>query len=385
MLRTIRYTSPLKELSDYVVFDTETTGVDPDTDRIIEVGLIAVKDNIIVDRFGSFVNPGCSIPASASKVNHIFDRDVADAPSYQQIAPILAEWLIGKTVIAHNAQFDMKLVRSLLSEANYSGTIKYVDTLFYARRVVSDVENYKLQTLAEHFSIDTGDAHRAVDDAITCHYLFQECKALTSDDSFGQKSSNSSFYESVQAKDFFPSHPVSPDSPLYDKIVVFTGDLSISRSSAMQMAVDAGAIIKDNLTLNTDYLVEGVQNPYYVKEGELSNKQKTAREINSNGKGKIQIISESEFFKLCGVKKESKSRQYSSSQKASQVSSSPKQKKSGTVLRWILTFFLAIITFALFSVKSMLAVVFFLLALLAAPISFFKSISAKKSTRRRKR
>lgn len=187
MIQAVRYTGAIIDVSNYIVLDTETTGVNPRADKIIEIGLVEVKNNEIVNTFKTYVNPGCHIPAAASAVNHIYDKDVANAPTFDEIAPILKDWLVGKIVIAHNSYFDVTICTTLLNNYNYSGRIKYIDTLFYSRCVVKDVPNYKLQTLASHFGIDSGSAHSALADANTCHQLFQICKSLPQENIIAQK------------------------------------------------------------------------------------------------------------------------------------------------------------------------------------------------------
>ena len=387
MIRIVRYTSPLRNVDSYIAFDTETTGLNSDFDKIVEVGMVEIHNGEIVDQYSSLVNPGFHIPARASEINHIYDNDVAEAPGYGQIAPVLAKWLIGKTVIAHNAPFDMKFIQRLLENNGYSGTIKYIDTVYYARSVVGDVENYKLQTLADHFDIDTGNAHRALDDALTCHHIFQACKKLSPDGAIRQESSGRDNPAWISAKEIVPSRPASPVSPLYGKIVVFTGELSISKRAAMQMAVDAGATVKDNLTLSTDYLVEGEQNPDYVKDDGLSNKQRKAREINNAGKGKINIIGEAEFMHLC--ESEAKvsaplpaeagiqSRNASKTNHSAIIANYPLLSSTWAVVQWafaIIAFFFSI---SLVSSDTSTAAVFFLIALISAPIKPLRDILSK--------
>ena len=186
-MQLCRYTKPLSGLSDYIALDTETTGLDRYKDKIIEIGMIEVRGNQIVDSFHSFINPERHIPAAASKVNHIYDEDVKDAPTYDQIAPVIAAKLQKKTVIAHNSYFDMSFIVNMLDERGFAGRINHVDTLYFSRCMVRGLENYKLGTLAAHFGIDPGDSHRAIDDARVCHELFQKLKALPEADGFAQK------------------------------------------------------------------------------------------------------------------------------------------------------------------------------------------------------
>lgn len=91
-----------------------------------------------------------------------------------------------------------------------------------------------------------------------------------------------------------------PSAPLYGKRIAFTGDFSISQWDIMQMAADAGAELKDRVTLDTDYLVVGARDPSYAEISEKSRKHLRAIEINQSGKGHVQLITEAEFMSMCG-------------------------------------------------------------------------------------
>ena len=97
-----------KYVSDYVVFDLETTGMSPDKDEIVEISAIKVKDGEIVDEFSSLVNPGMPIPAGASSVNGITDDMVADAPGFEEVFELFLEFIGEEVLVGHNiAGFDM--------------------------------------------------------------------------------------------------------------------------------------------------------------------------------------------------------------------------------------------------------------------------------------
>ena len=71
--------------------DFETTGLDPVSDRIIQVGVVCFDGSVLVDEFESFVNPdGTPISSEAAAVNNINESDVVDAPSFTDIEPCVA-------------------------------------------------------------------------------------------------------------------------------------------------------------------------------------------------------------------------------------------------------------------------------------------------------
>ena len=155
---TAKRISSLKQIlqaKDYIVLDTETTGLSPDTDKIIEIGMVRVVNDEMVNQNGTFINPERPISASASKVNGIKAADVKQAPTYSQIAPSIGRLLIGNTVVAHNADFDLRFICRMLSDAGLDGEIRYIDTMRLSRELFPEMENHKLGTLCASFGIST--------------------------------------------------------------------------------------------------------------------------------------------------------------------------------------------------------------------------------------
>lgn len=184
----------------YAAFDVETTGLYPEKDRILEIGLVlfsfdqegAIKEE---QTFASLVNPGMPVPASSSAIHGITDRDVASAPFFPEIAAALASMLNGRIFVAHNAGFDFSFLRqefnriithpaepNLWTEATHiQGTQSFLtaldsmtiaDTLALLKLANSSLVSYSLGKAAFVLGIETGTSHRALDDARTCMNIF---------------------------------------------------------------------------------------------------------------------------------------------------------------------------------------------------------------------
>ena len=93
--------------SSAVIFDLETTGLNPLRDRIVEIGAIKVRADTVVDQFHHLVNPECPIPFIASSVHRITDKMVQREGTIEQILPNFLEFIGQNVLVAHNAQFDM--------------------------------------------------------------------------------------------------------------------------------------------------------------------------------------------------------------------------------------------------------------------------------------
>lgn len=155
-----------------IYYDTETTGIRHEKDRIIE---LAAYDPIENRSFCEFIHPGFPIPPEASAIHHITDEMVAQALPFEQVGKAFADFCPPNTVlIAHNNDsFDKLFVeaefqRSSLQLPNW----EYVDSLKWARRYRSDLPRHTLQHLREAYGIPSNQAHRALDDVMVLFEVF---------------------------------------------------------------------------------------------------------------------------------------------------------------------------------------------------------------------
>lgn len=155
-----------------IYYDTETTGVRAEKDRIVE---IAAFDPETERTFCEFVNPGIPIPKEASNIHKITDEMVENALSFAEVGQAFTEFCgEGAVLIAHNNDgFDRHFLkwefeRHSLSLPNW----EYVDTLKWARKYRSDLPRHSLQHLREVYGIASNQAHRALDDVVVLHAIF---------------------------------------------------------------------------------------------------------------------------------------------------------------------------------------------------------------------
>jgi DNA polymerase III subunit epsilon len=157
-----------------IYYDTETTGIKADRDRIIE---IAAYDPFYNRHYESFVNPGIPIPPDATAIHHITDEMVASAPSFKDVAAEFSAFCEGDVVlIAHNNDsFDYHFLNNEFKRASLTlPSWKFLDSLKWARRYRPDLPRHTLQFLREIYNIPANNAHRALDDVIVLHNLFQQ-------------------------------------------------------------------------------------------------------------------------------------------------------------------------------------------------------------------
>lgn len=157
-----------KYVADYVVFDLETTGINPDRDAIIEISAIKVSGNQAAEEFSTLVNPERHIPKGATAVNGITDEMVADAPNIREAIELFLDFIGDSILVGHNIHtFDMNFAYdAAYTELGREIRNDYIDTLYMARQCLPELTHYKLTDVSEHFCIETEGAHRALCDCI---------------------------------------------------------------------------------------------------------------------------------------------------------------------------------------------------------------------------
>ena len=151
----------IPSVESYVVFDFETTGMNPMVNRIIEIGAIKVIDNNIVDSFSQLINPMQYITTRISNVVNITNDMVEDCPTVEDVLPDFLEFIDDFPLIAHNARFDMGFLINNAHRLGYEVNNVVLDTLLLSRKFNEDC--------IKHFNVKLEHAHRAYYDALaTC-------------------------------------------------------------------------------------------------------------------------------------------------------------------------------------------------------------------------
>ena len=147
----------------FIAFDTETTGLDPASGRIVEIGAVKFDRCGVIARYNVLINPEMPMPEEAGKVNGITDAMLKDKPLIADVFPDFFDFIGTGVLVAHNARIG----KSPLAN-------KAVDTRIFAKEVFPGLSSYALQDLAVQFGITALEAHRAEDDARVCMELFDK-------------------------------------------------------------------------------------------------------------------------------------------------------------------------------------------------------------------
>lgn len=199
-----------------VIFDTETTGLDPQEDRIIELGALIVEDYIPTgETFRMLINPRRPVSEATIRVTGIKDEDLADAPFFEDPVVIDAflEFIGDHKIVAHNADFDRGFINAELRRADYDiiEPHRFIDTLAIARKKFPG-SPASLDALCKRFDISIAhrDLHGALKDAELLAAVYLELKGGRAQKlDFSQKASS---HESRNEKGRLPKReePLEP-------------------------------------------------------------------------------------------------------------------------------------------------------------------------------
>ncbi len=158
----------------YAVIDVETTGFSAVTDRVVEMACVLVDGNAIVETWSTLVDPRRPIPLYATRVHGITDEDVLGAPGFEFAQRQLHRRCRGRTVVAHNAAFDLRFLPALQRMPSLC-------TVRLARRAFPRAPNHRNQTLRAYLGMDDDSdvarfaAHRALGDAVVTAHILLRC------------------------------------------------------------------------------------------------------------------------------------------------------------------------------------------------------------------
>ena len=157
--------------TEYVVFDTETTGLDGDVDEIIEIGAVKIKNGVICEQFQTLIKPQRPIPEEATKINNISNEMVSDAPTGDVAIRDFYRWTRGATLVAYNIQFDQKFINNAGKKEGLTFDNPGIDCLVIARNKLR-LPKYRLSDVVKRLDITLNNAHRALADAIATAEAF---------------------------------------------------------------------------------------------------------------------------------------------------------------------------------------------------------------------
>lgn len=309
---------------DFIAIDFETAN--SKMSSACSIGIAAVENGKIVETYYSLLNPyNQSFNSRNVAIHGITSGMAKDSPTLDELIPELSQYFDRHIpVVAHNAHFDMSVLKA--SSSVELPNLIYVDSIGIATNMISGGKS--LEYCAKALSIEMNNHHNAADDATVCAEIV--LKGLRSKDcatlwEYIAKTPllTVHYFNDLKAQRYMPTlhnsakaanyakwakdskveikptvDVINENGALYGKNIVFTGELSIERNEARQIAVNAGAIIKSGISRKVDYLVVGVQDKAIVGEDGLSSKEEKAYELNEAGAANIVFLNEEQFLEL---------------------------------------------------------------------------------------
>lgn len=175
--------TPLEE-AEFSVLDVETTGLSARNNRVIEIGIVKVKNLKIADKFTTLINPGCDIPYFITQFTGIANSDVEYSPSFFETAEEIESFIGNSIISGHNLSFDENFLRYEFTRNGFEPLSNLtICTLKLARKFLPALKSKSLASVTSHFKIKNRDSHRALSDAeATAKILIKLIKKLSKED-----------------------------------------------------------------------------------------------------------------------------------------------------------------------------------------------------------
>ena len=287
-----------KIIDNYCVLDLETTGLSPNYDSIIEIGIIKVKENKIVDMYNSLINPGFLINEYITSITGITNEMLKGKPKIIDLKKEVLNFIGNDVLVGHNISFDVSFLQKGFNEELKN---EYIDTLQFCRKLFKELSHHRLTDMSNYLEISRNE-HRSKSDCLCTKELYDCIKekmkndGLKIDDIFAKRNYSS---KNIDIHAIKPDNiEIDEDNFFYNKHCVFTGKLEkMIRKDAMQLVVNVGGILDNSVTKKTNYLILG-NNDYCssIKDGK-SSKHKKAEKYKLEGQD-IEIIDEDTFYNL---------------------------------------------------------------------------------------
>ncbi|UTY39041.1 3'-5' exonuclease [Allocoprobacillus halotolerans] len=161
-----------KLIDDYCVLDIETTGLSWQKDKIIEIGILKIRNQKIVERYSQLINPQIHINAFITQLTGIDNQMVQDMPCLSNIQNDVLQFIGQDIIIGHNVTFDLNFIANRF-QVNLPN--EYMDTMQFARKVYPALPHHRLTDMVELLNLSTNE-HRSLADCISTYELYEHLK-----------------------------------------------------------------------------------------------------------------------------------------------------------------------------------------------------------------
>ncbi|WP_314163256.1 3'-5' exonuclease [Lachnoanaerobaculum gingivalis] len=161
-------------ISDYIAIDLETTGIRLSKDKIIEVGLLKVKDSHIIDTFSCVINPDMQVDDKILELTKISENELRNAKRIYEVINHIVDFCEDYVLLGHNTIFDYSFVKKEANRVGLEFEKRGIDTYKLCKKVLPENVRKNLTDACSYFGIERKNSHRAFSDAFYTHVLFQE-------------------------------------------------------------------------------------------------------------------------------------------------------------------------------------------------------------------
>ena len=161
-------------ISDYIAIDLETTGIRLSKDKIIEVGLLKVKDSHIIDTFSCVINPDIQVDDKILELTKISKNELENAKRIHEVINHIVDFCEEYVLLGHNTIFDYSFIKKEANRAGLEFEKRGIDTYKLCKKVLPENVRKNLTDACNYFGIERKNSHRAFSDAYYTHVLFQE-------------------------------------------------------------------------------------------------------------------------------------------------------------------------------------------------------------------
>ena len=290
----------VEPISEYLVFDIETTGLSPDYDEIIEFSGYKIRDGVVIDEYTTLIKPTSPIDSFIEELTGITNEMLDKQPTISEVIGMIRSFLGDSVLLGHNVHFDLNFIYDAVEYFNFDELNNdYIDLLRVSRRVHPEWKSHTLKMIAENLSTSVQPTHRSGNDALATYQAYELLKEFTRSNHI--KYSDLFLPKVVSSKDTINTNTLDSLLLLNGEEFVFTGKLDrMERVTAWQLVVNNGGQIAENVSKRTNYLVLGnLDYSSQIKNGK-SNKLKKAEEYILKGHD-LKILAENVFYDLLSI------------------------------------------------------------------------------------
>lgn len=174
------------DIPDYLAMDTETTGLSPQNDYVIQFSIVQYQNHQEIDHYDCYLKPAhdITVPKVITNITGITDSDIQQAPSFQDKATEIKDWLTRGILVGHNLQFDLDMLKAEYNRIDHElPSVQYYDTLLLAKKLIPNLGygGYKLENLKKQLPdklIAHLQSHDSLNDSRMTGALFEYLQEL---------------------------------------------------------------------------------------------------------------------------------------------------------------------------------------------------------------